>query len=173
MSASPSHPGTSFATPAHADLVTTLQHHRAFLRQTVQGLDDAAARSTPTVSSLSLASLLKHVADTEAGWAEFARSGVMPGAEGWSGEDTRFVLTDADTVEALLARYAEVAAATDAFLAAADLDAAHPLPAAPWFPPGAAWTVRRVALHLLAETSQHAGHADIIRESIDGARTMG
>ncbi|WP_370248367.1 DinB family protein [Nocardioides sp.] len=163
----------AFASSAHADLVTTLQQHRAFLCRTVQGLDDAAARSTPTVSTLSLASLLKHVSDTEAGWADFARTGVMAGAEGWDGEDTRFVLTEADTLEALLGRYAEVAAATDAFLATADLDAAHPLPAAPWFTPGASWSVRRIALHVLAETSQHAGHADIIRESIDGARTMG
>lgn len=50
----------------------------------------------------------------------------------------------------------------------ADLDRSNPLPQAPWFEPGASWSVRRVALHLLAEISQHAGHADIIRESIDG-----
>ncbi|GAA5004177.1 hypothetical protein GCM10025734_42240 [Kitasatospora paranensis] len=67
-----------------------------------------------------------------------------------------------------------MAARTDAFVAAApDLDAAHPLPEAPWFEPGAAWSVRRVLLHVVAETAQHAGHADIIRESLDGAKTMG
>ena len=54
-----------------------------------------------------------------------------------------------------------------------DLDAAHPLPPAPWFAPGASWSARRVLLHLIAETSQHAGHADILRESLDGAKTMG
>jgi Protein of unknown function (DUF664) len=54
-----------------------------------------------------------------------------------------------------------------------DLDASHPLPAAPWNPPGTRWSARRVFLHLIAETSQHAGHADIIRESMDGAKTMG
>ena len=37
----------------------------------------------------------------------------------------------------------------------------------------ASWTARRVLLHVIAETSQHAGHADIIRESIDGQKTMG
>jgi hypothetical protein len=58
------------------------------------------------------------------------------------------------------------------FLAAA-LDATQPLPEAPWFPPGASWTARRVALHILAELAQHSGHADIIRESIDGAMSMG
>ena len=45
--------------------------------------------------------------------------------------------------------------------------------AAPWFPPGARWSARRVLLHIIAETAQHAGHADIIRESLDGAKTMG
>ncbi|GAA4119876.1 DinB family protein [Nocardioides fonticola] len=155
------------------DLIATLAQHRGFLKQTITGLDDAAARSTPTVSALSLASILKHVADTEAGWITFARDGAMAGADDWSGEDTRFLLTDDDTVEALLARYDAVADDTAALIAEADLDAAHPLPAAPWFPPGATWTVRRVLWHVLAESAQHAGHADIIRESIDGARTMG
>jgi len=54
-----------------------------------------------------------------------------------------------------------------------DLNAAHPLPEAPWFPPGTSWSARRVLLHVIAETSQHAGHADIIRETLDGAKTMG
>ena len=51
-----------------------------------------------------------------------------------------------------------------------DLDASHPLPEAPWFEKGASWSARRVLLHILAETAQHAGHADIIRESLDGAQ---
>ena len=55
----------------------------------------------------------------------------------------------------------------------ADLDLEHPLPEAPWFEQGVSWSVRRVALHLIAEISQHAGHADIIREALDGQRTMG
>ena len=54
-----------------------------------------------------------------------------------------------------------------------DLDVAHPLPVAPWFPPDAVRSARRVFLHIIAETSQHAGHADILRESIDGQKTMG
>ena len=54
-----------------------------------------------------------------------------------------------------------------------DLDATQPLPQAPWFEPGARWSARRVLLHIIAETAQHAGHADILRESLDGAKTMG
>ena len=51
--------------------------------------------------------------------------------------------------------------------------AAHRLLPAPWFEPGARWSARRVLLHVIAETAQHAGHADIIRESLDGAKSMG
>ena len=83
------------------------------------------------------------------------------------------MLSDGDTLPALLARYDEVAAATDAVVGTSDLDHATPLPEAPWFEPGAVWTLRRTLLHIIAETSQHAGHADIIREAIDGAKTMG
>lgn len=155
------------------DLVATLAQHRGFLLRTVAGIDDAAARSTPTVSTLSLASLLKHVADTEAGWIAFARTGVMPGIDSWSGEDTRFVLGEEHTLEWLRAHLDATASDTAAFIAEADLDAAWELPEAPWFPPGTTWTVRRILWHVLAETSQHAGHADIIRETIDGSRTMG
>jgi hypothetical protein len=53
------------------------------------------------------------------------------------------------------------------------LDAWQPLPEAPWFEPGARWSARRVLLHVIAEIAQHAGHANIIRESLDGAEPMG
>ena len=49
----------------------------------------------------------------------------------------------------------------------------HALPEAPWFQPGARWSARRVFVHIVAETAQHAGHADILRESIDGQKSMG
>jgi hypothetical protein len=74
----------------------------------------------------------------------------------------------------LLDRYDVVARRTDHLVAVlASLDASHPLPEAPWFEPGARWSARRVLLHIIAETAQHAGHADIIREALDGAKTMG
>lgn len=84
----------------------------------------------------------------------------------------QFTMTGQETLAELLAAYDAVAAATDALVATVDLDGTQQLPAAPWFEPGASWTARRVLVHLVAETSQHAGHADIIRESIDGQRSM-
>src|SRR5881394_88287 len=83
----------------------------------------------------------------------------------------------ADLLEALgdvLDDYAKVARRTDELVASLpDLNLSHPLPKAPWFPPDARRTARRVFLHIIAETAQHAGHADIIRESLDGAKSMG
>ena len=85
-----------------------------------------------------------------------------------------FRLLPGETLDGVLADYAEVARRTDEVAATLpDLDIAHPLPKAPWFPPGARWSARQVLLHIIAETAQHAGHADIIRESLDGARSMG
>jgi hypothetical protein len=79
-----------------------------------------------------------------------------------------------ETLAGLLAAYEEVARRTDELvMSVPSLDDSHPLPSAPWFEPGARWSARRVFMHIVAETAQHAGHADIIRETIDGAKTMG
>jgi uncharacterized damage-inducible protein DinB len=172
------------------DLVESLRAHRGFLRQTLQGLDQEQATRRTTVSVLNLAGLVKHVADTEAAWLRFAQGdpGAVGGA-GWSIDwddpvvqqrladgDLRhdeFNLVGDETLEGVLAHYERVAAATDAFVVDADHDVSHPLPEAPWFEPGASRSVRRVLLHLIGETAQHAGHADIVREALDGAKTMG
>ncbi|MGH3976835.1 MAG: DUF664 domain-containing protein, partial [Pseudonocardiaceae bacterium] len=52
-------------------------------------------------------------------------------------------------------------------------DASHPRPEAPWFEAGARWSARRALMNIVAETTQHSGHADIIREALDGAKSMG
>ena len=92
-------------------------------------------------------------------------------AEEWADE---FKLLPDETLADVLARYERVAARTDALVESLpDLDLAHPLPPAPWFAPGATRSARRVFLHIVAETAQHSGHADIIRETIDGQKTMG
>ncbi|MFG1900849.1 DinB family protein [Micromonospora carbonacea] len=159
-------------TGERADLLQALRQHRAFLRRTVDGLTDEQAARRSTVSELCLGGLIKHVALTEQSWLRFAVDGadaMRAGQEDWA---DGFRMGD-ETLAALLDRYARVAATTDELIATLDLDAAHALPAAPWFEPGATWSVRRVLLHVIAETSQHAGHADILREAIDGAKMMG
>ena len=156
------------------DLLQTLRAHRAFLRVTVQGLTEDQARQRTTVSELTLGGLVKHVAGTEASWVQFALHGADAFAQDQQGWADAFALTADETLEQVLADYDRVAALTDRLVGEhADLDVAHPLPEAPWFPPGASWSVRRVLLHVIAETAQHAGHADILRESLDGQKTMG
>ena len=157
----------------HADLLGTLRTARALLRHTLRGLDDAQAVQRPTVSALTPAGLVKHVAATEAQWARFLEVGAAAMQGGQEYADG-FTLEEGETVAGVLEEYARVAARTDAVVAALpDLDADQQLPDAPWFPEGLRWSARRVVLHLVAETTQHAGHADILRESVDGARSMG
>jgi hypothetical protein len=177
-----SDPATSTATTTigeRADLLETLAAHRHFLRHTVRGLTDEQAQLRPTVSELTLGGLLKHVAHQEASWGRFIVEGTeamatptdAAGFEKWAQE---FKMLPGETLEGLLAEYEEIAARTDELVRTIpDLDASHPLPVAPWFPPGATRSARRVFLHIVAETAQHSGHADILRESIDGQKTMG
>jgi uncharacterized damage-inducible protein DinB len=170
--------GTTTLTTEQADLLETLDKHRGFLRYAVRGLTDEQARLRPTASELTLGGLIKHVTATERNWAAFA----VGGAEAFPAFDestyadwaAEFVMRPDETLEELLARHAEVAARTDELVRTLpSLDDGHLLPQAPWFEPGASWSARRVFLHVIAETAQHAGHADILRETIDGQKTMG
>ena len=164
-----------------ADILETLRTHRYFLRHTVDGLSDEQARLSPTASELTLGGLVKHVSSIEAGWADFAERGTeaMPSIDGVPSPEViekfrnEFRLLPGETLAGVLAAYEKVAARTDALVESLDLDTAYALPKAPWFAPGATRSVRRVFLHIVAETAQHAGHADIIRETIDGQKTMG
>ena len=161
-----------------ADLLSTLDKHRAFLVQTIVGVSDADAGRRTTVSELSLGAVVKHVTQTEAMWTDFIEQGAaaFPAWDDPTAFQARldaFTMLPDDTVESVLVAYGEVARRTDALVRTLpSLDLAHALPEAPWFERGE-WTARRVLLHVLAETSQHAGHADIIREALDGAKTMG
>ena len=162
-------------TGEHAELLETLNKHRFFLRHTVQGLTDEQAALTPTASQLCLGGLIKHVTRAERGWYGFA----VAGPEAHSGQDMEghlasFRMEPGETLAGLLADYAATAKATDELVASGvDLNKSWPLPEAPWFTPNASWSIRRVLMHVIAETAQHAGHADIIRETIDGQKTMG
>ena len=177
-------PATEALSPERRDLLEALSVHRGFLRHTAAGLTDEQARLTPTASTLSIGGLIKHVAATEQSWAAFMTGRSMGPSEDeidWSNPDPAiveayeqgFLLLPGETLDGVLAGYAAVAAETDRLVTELDLDDSYPLPPAPWFPQGATRSARRTILHIVAETAQHAGHADIIRESIDGTRTMG
>ena len=162
-------------TRERADLLESLRRHRSLVRFTVRELTEEQAQLRPTVSALNLAGLIKHVAATEASWVRFAEGGAEAMRRNWGPEawSRHWHLEPGETLARVLAEYEEIAAHTDELVATIDLDADHALPEAPWFEPGARWSARRVFLHLIAEISQHAGHADILRESIDGQKTMG
>jgi uncharacterized damage-inducible protein DinB len=168
-------------TGERADILDFLTKHRYFLRHTAEGLDDEQANTRSTVSALTVGGLIKHVTEVERTWADFAQAGGGKDApeeieytpERIAQWENQFRLTEGETLAGALAEYEKVAAATDDLVRTLDLDATYELPAAPWQPPGVFWTVRRVFLHITAETAQHAGHADIIRETIDGQKSMG
>jgi len=163
-----------------ADLLASLARQRDFLRLTVRGLTDEQAAQRSTVSELCLGGLIKHVCLVEQQWISFIQEGpsVMasdgdtgPDVEDWS---RAFRMLEGETLAGLLKEYEQAARRTGELVAALpDLDASQPLPEAPWFERGASWSARRVLLHVIAETAQHAGHADIIRETLDGAKSMG
>jgi uncharacterized damage-inducible protein DinB len=171
------------ATGERADLLESLRTARYFLRHTVQGLTDEQARLTPTASELSLGGIIKHVAATTVGWLDFIERGTEampsvdfenPAPEVIEKFHDEFRFREDETLAQLLEEFDRVGARTDALVESLpDLDLSHPLPVAPWFPPGASRSARRVFVHLVAETTQHSGHADIIRETIDGQKTMG
>lgn len=174
---------TTSATPIpsreRADLLQALTAHRSFLRHTVAGLTDDQARLRPTASELTLGGLIKHVGSTERAWADFITGGpgAMTGADDpeqqarWAEE---FTMGAGETLADVLTSYEQVARRTDDLVRTLpDLDTDQPLPPAPWFEAGARRSARRVLLHVIAETAQHAGHADVLRESIDGQKTMG
>jgi len=172
---------TMALTGERADLLAALAKSRHFLRFTTRDLDDEQARQRTTVSELTLGGLIKHVTAVERNWASFIVHGpaTAPDFSAMTEADFEiwaegFRLLPGETLAGVLAEYAEVAKRTDELVATLpDLDADHPLPPAPWNPPGERWSARRTLLHIASETAQHAGHADIIRESLDGAKSMG
>ena len=159
-------------------LLAFLAQQRDALRFAAHGLSEEQATSRPTPSELSLAGLIKHAATVERRWiVEILSQRELPEADRVTAQnwESHFRLADGETLEGVLARYAEVAGETEAIVGQIE-DMGRPVPVpkgSPWFPPDLeAWSVRWVLLHLIQETARHAGHADIIREAIDGANAF-
>ena len=169
-------PGDEAPPGERADLLEALRTQRYLFLHTVDSLDDEAAAGRPTVSELSLGGLVKHVALMETQWCDFIEGGPAAMADDEESPDWAdgFRLLPGETLADQVDTFHRAAARTDALLLSLpDLSATQPLPPAPWFRPGATRSARRVFVHLVAEIAQHAGHADILRESIDGQKTMG
>ncbi|GGP77031.1 DinB family protein [Streptomyces abikoensis] len=156
-------------TDERGTLLAFLAGQRGGLRRALLGLTAEQAASVPSASEMSLHALLKHVIQAETGWIEWAKGNAPKSFEetterwqqGWRP-------TEEETVEVLLARWDEAAAATERFIRSVDLESTFELPPAPWFPKEASLSMRWLLLHLIEEIARHAGHADIIRETIDG-----
>ncbi|WP_405953931.1 DinB family protein [Streptomyces phaeochromogenes] len=176
-----------------ADLIAALATARAALTNTVRGLSDEQAGERPTASALCLGGLIKHVASIEGGWLRFVVDGPsalrhdLPDGVTWADiaagtarefpqwmidHQNDFLMLPGETLAGVVERYEQVAAQSEKIIASVpDLSATHPLPEAPWHEPGAVRSVRRVLTHVIAETAQHAGHADILRETLDGQKS--
>lgn len=147
-------------------LVLYLQQQRDGLRNAAYGLTEEQLRlaSTPR-SSLSVGGLLKHCALTERSWMAVMSGHGEPDQDYGAG----FVLGDDESGPWVLALLDEVATESEAAIAALDdLGGTVTLPAAPWRPEEER-SARWILQHVLEELSRHAGHADIVREHIDGA----
>ncbi|BBX65248.1 hypothetical protein MSAS_44220 [Mycobacterium saskatchewanense] len=155
-----------------------LAYHQSAYYAVSYGLSDEQARSTPTVSALSVGGLVKHATGMQRSW--MARVAAAPGAPP---KDPRpfdeiardfadqHLMRPDETLDGLLRALDAQNTESLRLVDTADLDAAVPVPQdIPWFPKNQrAWSVRWVVLHVINELARHAGHADIVREAIDGA----
>ncbi|MFI6350821.1 DinB family protein [Streptomyces sp. NPDC050560] len=150
-------------------LLSFVEAQRGALRRGVLGLDDEQASATPSASALSLAGLVKHAALCEVNWLRLAQgrpNEYLTGSDSW---EVGFRLVGDETVADVLALWDTIAAETEEyFRAAPDLGRTYPLPPAPWYPKDARVSLRWTLAHLVEEFARHAGHADIIRETLDG-----
>jgi uncharacterized damage-inducible protein DinB len=159
-------------------LIEFLRFNQDAFFSAAYGLTDEQARSTPAASALSIGGLVKHAAGVQKGWVERAAAAPdfppkddRPMEEIMASYADEHTMRDDETLDELLDRLKKQNEETLRVFAEADLDTPVPVPhEVPWFPQDVEnWSVRWVALHLIEELTRHAGHADIIRETIDGA----
>lgn len=149
-------------------LVRRLGSLREALLWKVEGLGESEARRPRTPTGTNLAGLVKHCAAIEQGY--FAGVIGRPGVEyAWpdeaSGPNAEFFLTDEEDLAGIVALYRRVGAATEQTLRELPLDGRHVVP---WWGDEPV-ALREIAVHVIAEVARHAGHADILREQLDGS----
>jgi uncharacterized damage-inducible protein DinB len=151
-------------------LLAFLAQARYTLRLTAYGLSDEQLRATPTASTLSVGGLIKHCASTEEGWLATIRH--EPQKADYEAYARNFVLAEGESIDEVLTRYDRVASETEKTVVEIG-DLGHRIPvdhSVPWNRKDLThFSVRWILSHLIQETARHTGHADIIRETIDGA----
>lgn len=157
-------------------LLAFLDQQRHLLRVQAFGLSDEQARTASTAGALTIGGLVKHLVSVERWWIDVALQRERPPvANQYEPYMDAFTLRADETLAGVLADYEQVAAETREAIAGVD-DLGQPVPVprdAPWLPQDIeAWSVRWVLLHLIEETARHVGHADIVRESLDGATAI-
>jgi len=148
-----------------AGLTMFLDSQRESILRKVEGLSDEDAKRVPTVSSLSLFAIVKHLAYVERRWFQNAVAGNdIPGL--WPPADPaeELEVREGETIESVRALYEQRIAESRVITAAVGS------PAAAAHPADGGLNVRWILLHMIEETARHAGHADVIRETIDGQR---
>ncbi|MGW1691231.1 DinB family protein [Streptomyces sp. NPDC002399] len=155
------------------DLLAIVADQRTNFLYTVADIGDEQAGLTTTVSELTLGGLVKHLGDVQRTWLAVV-DGTAPGEVGRADLDPDSNrMTDGETLTGLLDAFHAAAAEFDRTVQQEpDLGRLVTLPRYPWSPPEPiTWTVRHVLLHVFREIAHHCGHADIIREALDGAST--
>ena len=152
-----------------------LAYHQSAYFAVSYGLTDEQARSAPSVSALSVGGLIKHATAMQRTWmARVAAAPDLPPKDPRPFEQVakefgdQHVMRLDETLDGLLGAFEAQNAKTLRLAETADLDAVVPVPQdIPWFPKNQrAWSVRWVILHVINELARHAGHADIVRETI-------
>lgn len=154
------------------DLVAMLSEQRDLFRITLRGIDDEQARQRTTASELTLGGLLHHLVRCERHWASVITERDETAEMDMAEHATEYVIGPDETLAGLLTTWEQVAAGTAELICSVDdLDASIPTPTSPWAPERVWWSARFVVLHIFREIAQHSGHADIVREALDGANT--
>jgi uncharacterized damage-inducible protein DinB len=158
------------ATDPKADLHRYLQSARDALLWKLDGLSEYDVRRPLVPTGTNLLGLVKHVASNEAGYFGETFGRPFDEALPWMDDDAEpnadMWATADETREHIVGMYHRVWAHSDATIEALALDAPGRVP---WWSPGRdEVTLHKILVHMIAETNRHAGHADIVRELIDG-----
>ncbi|WP_329038572.1 DinB family protein [Streptomyces sp. NBC_00178] len=155
-------------------LLAFVEAQRGAIRRSVLGLTEEQAASRPSVSDFSLSGLLKHAAETELNWLRLAQRRPNDRQRDETTWADGFRLVGDETVPGMLEFWKKVASETETFIhhEVGDMNDTFPLPPAPWYPENERCSMRWLLVHLVEEIARHAGHADILRESLDGRKAL-